>query len=87
MKFSLFKPLAAVALAALTLTPARAEDPKSLVTILTSEEPQTQLMSMVLTMQALQQGATTYTLLCGPAGDLAPAMPRQARPRPKNPKA
>ncbi|QFT93262.1 hypothetical protein FIU86_10440 [Roseovarius sp. THAF9] len=71
MKFSLFKPLAAVALAALTLTPARAEDPKSLVTILTSEEPQTQLMSMVLTMQALQQGATTYTLLCGPAGDLA----------------
>ncbi|MCR9147657.1 MAG: hypothetical protein NXH74_10715, partial [Rhodobacteraceae bacterium] len=29
------------------------------------------LMSMVLTMQAAQQGADAHILLCGPAGDLA----------------
>jgi len=42
-----------------------------LVTILTSGEPQTQLMSMVLTMQAIRKGSNAYVLLCGPAGDLA----------------
>lgn len=50
---------------------ATAEDAPALVTILTSEEPQTQLMSMVLSMQALQQGSKVHILLCGPAGDLA----------------
>lgn len=50
---------------------AQAEDVPHLVTILTSGEPQTQLMSMVLTMQATQQGSDTHVLLCGPAGDLA----------------
>lgn len=50
---------------------AHAEDTPDLVTILASGEPQTQLMSMVLTMQAMQQGAETHILLCGPAGDLA----------------
>lgn len=59
--------LALTALAA----PALAEEKPNLVTILTSDEPQTQLMSMVLTMQALQQGSKTYTLLCGAGGDLA----------------
>jgi len=58
--------------AALSLgTAAAAEDAPALVTVLTSDEPQTQLMSMVLTMQALQQGAKAHILLCGPAGDLA----------------
>lgn len=61
--------------AALALTAATgmagAEDKSSLVTILTSEEPQTQLMAMVLTMQAAKQGAAPHMLLCGPAGDLA----------------
>ncbi|MDR9393356.1 hypothetical protein [Roseovarius sp. SYSU LYC5161] len=61
---------ALVALAGLT-APAAAEDTQKLVTIVTSDNPQTQLMSMVLTMQSLQQGANTYTLLCGPGGDLA----------------
>ena len=42
-----------------------------LVTVVTSPEPQTQLMSMVLSMQSLQQGASVHVLLCGPAGDLA----------------
>jgi hypothetical protein len=69
------KPIAAALIAAGAALPAAtaaiAQDKPDLVTILTSEEPQTQLMSMVLTMQSLQQGASTYTLLCGPAGDLA----------------
>lgn len=48
-----------------------ADDTPNLVTILASGEPQTQLMSMVLSMQSMQQGANTHILLCGPAGDLA----------------
>lgn len=58
--------------AALSLgSAATAEDAPALVTVLTSEEPQTQLMSMVLSMQAVQQGSQVHILLCGPAGDLA----------------
>ena len=65
------KTLAAALVAITAALPARAEDTPNLVTILTSDDPQTQLMSMVLTMQSLKQGAQTYTLLCGPGGDLA----------------
>lgn len=50
---------------------AAAQDMQKLVTVVTSPEPQTQLMAMVLTMQAAQRGAEAYILLCGPAGDLA----------------
>jgi predicted peroxiredoxin len=50
---------------------AQADDVPALVTILSSGEPQTQLMSMVLTMQSMQQGSSVHVLLCGPAGDLA----------------
>ncbi len=64
--------LTAAALAATTLTaPAQAEAPETLVTVLTAPEPQTQLMAMVLTMQAAQKGVTPHIMLCGPAGDLA----------------
>ncbi len=63
--------LLATLFASLFALPAQADGPPDLVTILTSDEPQTQLMSMVLTMQSLKQGAKTYTLLCGPGGDLA----------------
>lgn len=64
--------LTAAVLAATALTaPARAEAPETLVTVLTAPEPQTQLMAMVLTMQAAQQGVTPHIMLCGPAGDLA----------------
>ncbi len=48
-----------------------ADEAKKLVTVVTSPEPQTQLMAMVLTMQAAQQGANAHILLCGAAGDLA----------------
>jgi predicted peroxiredoxin len=59
-----------VAFATAFAGPAAAQD-KNLVTIVGTPEPQTQLMSMVLSMQALQQGASVYILLCGPGGDLA----------------
>ena len=62
---------AALGLATLVAPAAQAEEARKMVTILTSAEPQTQLMSMVLTMQSMQAGAGAYVLLCGPAGDLA----------------
>ncbi|MGH1356683.1 MAG: hypothetical protein ACRBBS_16595 [Thalassovita sp.] len=67
------KKLILSACAALALTgPALAQDaPDTLVTILTAPEPQTQLMAMVLAVQAAQQGAAPHIMLCGPAGDIA----------------
>jgi hypothetical protein len=59
------------ALTLATVLPAAAEDQRNLVTILTAPEPQTQLMAMVLTLNAVQQGASAHILLCGPAGDIA----------------
>ena len=50
---------------------AMAAQATDLVTIVTTAEPQTQLMSMVLSMQSRQQGASVHVLLCGPGGDLA----------------
>ena len=43
----------------------------SLLVIVTSDDAQVQLMSMVLTMQSAKQGAKTNVLLCGSAGDMA----------------
>ena len=57
--------------AALLAAPALAQDQRSVVTVVTSPEPQTQLMAMVLTMQAARQGASAHVLLCGPGGDMA----------------
>ena len=62
---------AAAGLSVLTALPAAAQDQPELVTIVTSPDPQTQLMAMVLTMQSVQQGASAHILLCGPAGDMA----------------
>ncbi len=45
--------------------------PSPVLFIVTSDDPQVQLMSMVLTMQSAQQGAATRVLLCGAAGDMA----------------
>jgi len=61
----------AVSAAALTAGAAQAQDAPDLVTVVTSGEPQTQLMAMVLTFQAARQGADAHILLCGPGGDLA----------------
>lgn len=43
----------------------------SLLVMVTSDDAQVQLMSMVLTMQSVKQGAKTNVLLCGAAGDMA----------------
>ena len=61
----------AACLAVSASTAAMAQDVPDVVTVVTSPNPQTQLMSMVLTMQAAQQGADAHILLCGPAGDIA----------------
>lgn len=68
---SITKTLSAAALALGLATTAQANDTNKLITILTAEEPQTQLMAMVLTMNAISAGAEAEMLLCGPAGDIA----------------
>lgn len=62
------------------------DDEQKLITILTAPEPQTQLMGMVLSMQALQKGAKVHMLLCGPAGDLALKEPPASASAPQKPK-
>lgn len=80
------------ALAAFALAgPAAADGPDRLVTVVTAEHPQTQLMAMVLSLQAVEQGKEVRLLLCGPGGDLAlkeapagataPQPPRDASPQ------
>ncbi len=69
---SMKKMIAAALVATAFAAPVLASDgPDKLVTIVTTAEPQTQLMSMVLTSQAMAKGHPTHILLCGPAGDLA----------------
>jgi intracellular sulfur oxidation DsrE/DsrF family protein len=79
--------LTASALALGLATSAQAQDVNKLITILTSDDPQTQLMAMVLTMNAIDAGAQAEMLLCGPAGDIAlsdaPASATAGQP-PKN---
>lgn len=77
---------ALVAATAMTALPALSDEVPDLVTIVTSPEPQTQLMSMVLTMQSLQQGASAHILLCGPGGDLALKDAPEAATAPQPPK-
>jgi len=60
-----------MALSLFATTVAQAQPAEKLVTIVTSPEAQTQLMAMVLTFQAVRQGAQAHILLCGPAGDMA----------------
>lgn len=78
---------AAAALAiGLATSPARAEDPARLLTIVATPEPQTQLMAMILTMQAVQQGAEARVLLCGPGGDIALADAPESATAPQAPR-
>jgi predicted peroxiredoxin len=69
MRLSKFLAASAVALG--LGNAAHAEGPAKLITILTAPEAQTQLMAMVLTMNAMATGAEAEMLLCGPAGDIA----------------
>ncbi|MCF3973139.1 hypothetical protein [Paracoccus salsus] len=74
--------------AVLALLPALAvaqqPDTPRVITILTAPEPQTQLMAMVLTANAVAKGAEASILLCGPAADIAlkdaPASATQGQP-------
>ncbi|MGY6410358.1 MAG: hypothetical protein ACXIUV_04945 [Alkalilacustris sp.] len=80
----------AAAVLALGAGAALADDAR-VVTVVTSEHPQTQLAAMVLSTQAMEQGASLHVLLCGPAGDIAlqdapesvtaPQPPRDASPQ------
>ncbi len=70
MRYPILTSLSLVA-TLLTGGAALAEGPNKLLTILTAPEPQTQLMAMVLTMNAIAAGAEAEVLLCGPAGDIA----------------
>lgn len=66
------KLLTASALALGIASSAQADESSRLLTILTAPEPQTQLMAMVLTMNAMAaNGGQAEVLLCGPAGDMA----------------
>lgn len=51
--------------------PALAQNDPDMLTLLTSDEDETQAMALILTMQAQQNGATPQVLLCDGAGDLA----------------
>jgi len=76
----------AIIAGALALDGAAQASGEKLVTVVTSAEPQTQLMAMVLTMQAVQKGAATRILLCGPAGDLGLADAPAAATAPQPPR-
>jgi len=76
----------AIIAGALALAGAAQASGEKLVTVVTSAEPQTQLMAMVLTMQAVQKGAATRILLCGPAGDLGLADAPAAATAPQPPR-
>ncbi len=73
-------------LAVSTSQPAQAEEQKQLITIVTSANAQTQLMAMVLTMQAVKQGAAAHILLCGEAADMALKSPPASITAPQKPK-
>ena len=51
--------------------PSSAQDVSDLVAVVTSPQPQVQLMSMVLTVQVAQNGVNVHILLCGAAADMA----------------
>lgn len=47
------------------------DNSKNLLVIVTTDDPLTQLMAMVLSTQSMKKGATVNVLLCGEAGSLA----------------
>ena len=65
--------LTAAMAAALVAAPLamQADEPRQLITVVTAAEPQSQLAAMVLSTQAVAQGASLHMLLCGSAGDIA----------------
>jgi predicted peroxiredoxin len=60
------------------------ENSKNLLVIVTTNDPVTQLMSMVLATQSQEKGANVEVLLCGKAGDLAVRGSQEVFLKPKN---
>lgn len=65
------KALSTLLLLAILAVPAFAQNIPNMLTIITSDEDETQAMALILTMQAMQNGASPQILLCDDAGDLA----------------
>ena len=66
-----FRSLLATALLMAFSSLAMAQSAADMLTIITSDEDETQAMALILTMQAQQKGASPQVLLCDDAGDLA----------------
>lgn len=47
------------------------EDVENIVAVVTHDNPQIQMMSMVLSVQAAERGVNVHVLLCGRAADMA----------------
>lgn len=90
MQERLRRTMAAAVLAGAAAAPlggmAMADEAPDLVTVVTAAEPQTQLMAMVLTMQAVEQGHSVHMLLCGPGGDLGLAEAPESATAPQEPR-
>lgn len=80
------KAIAGFGLALALAVPVTADEPGNLVTIVTSDQPQVQLMAMVLTHQAMAQGKSARVLLCGAGGDMALAEAPETATAPQPPK-
>lgn len=81
LALSLAQPASAPASPAAEAAPAE----QRLLTVITSDDAQTQLMALILTRASLQAGVEARVLLCGPAGDLALAEPPEAAVAPLAP--
>ncbi len=80
-----FALMAGLACTSVANAAAAAEQPKpNLFVVVTSADPQTQGMAMVLTMESVRQGAKVQVLLCGPGGDMALKGSPQTALKPKN---
>jgi len=88
-----------LAAAALTLMPAHvaasdhhaqpgpdAAAPGSILTVITTDDPQAQLMALILTRASRMQGNEARILLCSSAGDLALQAPPEAATAPLGPR-
>jgi len=60
------------------------DDVKGMFVVVTSPDPQTQLMAMVLSTQAVKKDKYVRMLLCGPGGDLALQKGKEVILKPKN---
>ena len=69
-----------------TEAPAPADGVRPMLTVLTSDDPETQLMALILTRAARTEGSRPQILLCSAAGDLALRSPPAEALAPLQPK-